>query len=30
MTMKTETLVCGTTPVSDNVNLKQHINTPSE
>eukprot|EP01030_Chromulinospumella_sphaerica_P007797 gene7797-7626_t len=24
------TLVSGTTPVSDNVNLKQHLNTPSE
>jgi Fis family transcriptional regulator len=30
MTMMTETLVSGTTPVSDNVNLKQHLNTPSE
>ncbi|WP_122734808.1 DNA-binding transcriptional regulator Fis [Pseudomonas viridiflava] len=26
MTMMTETLVSGTTPVSDNVNLKQHLN----
>lgn len=30
MTMMTETLVSGTTPVSDNANLKQHLNTPSE
>ncbi|AYC34498.1 DNA-binding transcriptional regulator Fis [Pseudomonas cavernae] len=30
MTMMTETLVSGTAPVSDNVNLKQHLNTPSE
>ena len=28
--MMSETLVSGTTPVSDNVNLKQHLNTPSE
>jgi len=30
MTMMTETFVSGTTPVSDNANLKQHLNTPSE
>lgn len=30
MTLMTETLVSGTAPVSDNVNLKQHLNTPSE
>ncbi|UVE17237.1 DNA-binding transcriptional regulator Fis [Pseudomonas sp. LS44] len=30
MTTMTETLVSGTAPVSDNVNLKQHLNTPSE
>ncbi|MGH8434115.1 MAG: DNA-binding transcriptional regulator Fis [Pseudomonas sp.] len=30
MTMMTETLVSGTAPVTDNVNLKQHLNTPSE
>ena len=30
MTTMTETLVSGTAPVSDNVNLKQHLTTPSE
>ena len=30
MTMMTENFVSGTTPVSDNANLKQHLNTPSE
>src|SRR3989344_1065365 len=30
MTLLNETLVSGTTSVSDNVNLKQHLNTPSE
>ncbi|MGY4530908.1 Fis family transcriptional regulator [Pseudomonas sp. TE3786] len=30
MTMMTETLVSGIAPVTDNVNLKQHLNTPSE
>ena len=30
MTMMTETLVSGTAPVRNNVNLKQHFNTPSE
>lgn len=29
MTMMTETLVSGIAPVTDNVNLKQHLNTPS-
>jgi Fis family transcriptional regulator, factor for inversion stimulation protein len=29
MTTMTENLASGTTPVSDNVNLKQHLNTPS-
>ena len=30
MTLLNETLLTGTTSVSDNVNLKQHLNTPSE
>ena len=30
MTLLNETLVSGTTSVSDNLNLKQHLNTPSE
>ncbi|GLK89311.1 MAG: DNA-binding transcriptional regulator Fis [Pseudomonas sp.] len=30
MTMMTETLVSGIAPVTDNVNLKQHLNTPSD
>ena len=30
MTLLNETLVSGTTSVSDNVNLKQHLNTPNE
>ncbi|RJG13289.1 DNA-binding transcriptional regulator Fis [Pseudomonas cavernicola] len=30
MTMMTETLVSGIAPVTDNVNLKQHLSTPSE
>lgn len=29
-TMTTETLVSGTTPVSDNANLKQHLTTPTQ
>ncbi|GGJ97866.1 DNA-binding transcriptional regulator Fis [Pseudomonas matsuisoli] len=29
MTTMTEALVTGTTPVSDNLNLKQHLNAPS-
>jgi Fis family transcriptional regulator len=29
MTTMTETFVTGTTPVSDNLNLKQHLNAPS-
>ncbi|MDF3936534.1 DNA-binding transcriptional regulator Fis [Pseudomonas citronellolis] len=30
MTTMTETLVSGMTPVSDNANLKQHLNTPTQ
>jgi Fis family transcriptional regulator len=30
MTTMTKTLVSGMTPVSDNLNLKQHLNTPTE
>ncbi len=30
MTLLNETLATGTSSVSDNVNLKQHLNTPSE